>query len=435
MPFMLRIQFTKQKENIIMKITNKRSAFMILAEKRVPFGPICVPEKDFENNNSQVWFIATQLRYYLARISVAPFEIKVADGDYSGIYLDMDENYTDDEFSINAKNGNIYIKGGKRGIIYGGYELLEIIGCRFFTPTCEKIPTLTKLEIGDINKHEKPVFEFRDTDYASIKNYSKFATQCRINGRWNDIPDFLGGSIKYALGAHSFARLVPHHEYRDTHPEYFSFYNGRRQSIKDDHWQLCLTNPDIVDIIVENARKILKENPDRKILSISQNDNPYSCQCENCLAQDPPEERKKGIVSTRLTDFKFPSLVKYILSFLGIAPMNDPKIACYMAVVNAKNTIQYGGVVVAPMVKEALISSFSILNIKPTTGGIPLDARFWIDKKTYIVDNFIGTEVKKLPSTTKYSFTILGNGNQIIAQMPEAGYPIVEGGSIILYTK
>lgn len=126
---------------------------------------------------------------------------------------------------------------------------------------------------------------------------------------------------------------------------------------------------------------------------------------------------------------------KYILSFLGIAPMNDPKIACYIAVVNAKNTIQYGGVVVAPMVKEALISSFSILNIKPTTGGIPLDARFWIDKKTYIVDNFIGTEVKKLPSTTKYSFTILGNGNQIIAQMPEAGYPIVEGGSIILYTK
>ena len=87
------------------------------------------------------------------------------------------------------------------------------------------------------------------------------------------------------------------------------------------------------------------------------------------------------------------------------------------------------------MVKEALISSFSILNIEPTTGGIPLDARYWIDKKTYIVDNYIGLNINKLPNTNKYSFTILGSGKEIIAQIPESGYPIVEGGCVILYTK
>ena len=115
--------------------------------------------------------------------------------------------------------------------------------------------------------------------------------------------------------------------------------------------------------------------------------------------------------------------------------MNDPEIACYIAVVNAKNTIQYGGVVVAPMVKEALTNAFSILKIQPVEGGIPLDARYWIDKKTYIVDNYIDLEVKKIPPTSKYTFTILGNGNKVIAQLPEAGYPLVEGGSVILYTK
>lgn len=266
---------------------------MILAENRVPFGSIYVCESDFENHNSQVWFIATQLRYYLARITIAPFEIKINDGG-KGIYISLDKSYSDDEFSLKTENDSLYITGGKRGVIYGGYELLEIIGCRFFTPDCEKIPTLTKLEIENINKREKPVFEFRDTDYGSIKRFAKFATQCRINGRWNDIPEMLGGSIKYALGAHSFAVLVPHHEYRDTHPEYFSFYNGRRQAVKDDHWQLCLTNPELIDIVVENARKILKENPDRKILSISQNDNPYSCQCENCLKSDAEEGSPVG---------------------------------------------------------------------------------------------------------------------------------------------
>ena len=266
---------------------------MILAENRVPFGAIYVPEEDFENNKSQVWFIATQLRYYLARITTAPFEIKIND-DKNGIYISLDDSYKTDEFSIKTENGSVYISGGKRGVIYGGYELLERLGCRFFTPDCEKISTQPTLEIEDINIKEKPTFEFRDTDYSSIKRFAKFATMCRINGRWNDIPECLGGSIRYALGAHSFARLVPHDEYRDEHPEYFSFYNGRRQNIENDHWQLCLTNPDIIDIVVENARKILKENPDKKILSISQNDNPYNCQCENCLKSDAEEGSPVG---------------------------------------------------------------------------------------------------------------------------------------------
>ena len=109
---------------------------MLLAENRAPFGAIYVSEKDFENSDSQAWFIATQLRYYLARITTAPFEVKAND-DGNGIYISFDKDYADDEFSINTENGSLYITGGKRGVIYGGYELLEIIGCRFFSPDCE----------------------------------------------------------------------------------------------------------------------------------------------------------------------------------------------------------------------------------------------------------------------------------------------------------
>ena len=301
---------------------------MLLAENRVPFGSIYVSENDYENAASQVWFIANQLRYYLARITTAPFEIEINDGK-NGIYLSLDKAVADDEFLIKTESGSIYISGGKRGVIYGGYELLEILGCRFFTPTCEKIPTLTKLETDNISKRERPVFEFRDTDYSSIKRYPKFATMCRINGRWNDIPEFLGGSIRYALGAHSFAVLVPHNQYRETHPEYFSFYNGRRQAIKDDHWQLCLTNPDLIDIVVDNARKILKENPDKKILSISQNDNPYSCQCEKCLASDAEEGSPVGTLIkfvnrvAEILEPEFPDVTFDILAYHYTRPASQ----------------------------------------------------------------------------------------------------------------
>ena len=40
----------------------------------------------------------------------------------------------------------------------------------------------------------------------------------------------------------------------------------------------------------------------------------------------------------------------YILRFLGDGPLNDPKAVVYLAIDNPKNTIQYGGVVAAPMV-------------------------------------------------------------------------------------
>jgi stage V sporulation protein D (sporulation-specific penicillin-binding protein) len=125
---------------------------------------------------------------------------------------------------------------------------------------------------------------------------------------------------------------------------------------------------------------------------------------------------------------------KYILSFMGIAPMNDPEVLIYLAITNPKNTIQYGGVVCAPIVKEALQESFPILNILPSSEGISFDARDYIDKKIYLVDDYLGMKVKNLPYTIKYNFIIEGNGDKVISQVPAPGDRLIEGGSVIIYT-
>lgn len=125
---------------------------------------------------------------------------------------------------------------------------------------------------------------------------------------------------------------------------------------------------------------------------------------------------------------------KYILSFLGIAPMNDPQIAVYLAINNPKNTIQYGGVVAAPLVKEILQESFNILNIEPSSGGIKEDVRYYIDKNVYIVDDYVGMDIRKIRPTNKYNFIIEGTGKKIIEQLPSPGERLIEGGSVILYT-
>ena len=126
---------------------------------------------------------------------------------------------------------------------------------------------------------------------------------------------------------------------------------------------------------------------------------------------------------------------QYITSFIGIAPMDDPELVVFCAITKPKNTIQYGGVVAAPIVKELLTEAFTILNIKPRNGGIPLSVRYYIDKNIYEVDNFNNKSISSIHQYNyPYQFIIEGSGKTVISQLPEPGEKLIEGGYVILYT-
>ena len=124
----------------------------------------------------------------------------------------------------------------------------------------------------------------------------------------------------------------------------------------------------------------------------------------------------------------------YILSFLGIAPMNDPKIACYIAIKAPKTYIQYGGVVVAPIVKKVLTQSFSVLNLDKQEGGIPIDSRWYVDKFYFEVESYINKNRKEILSHPYYKIKIIGEGNTIIDQTPKPGERIIQDNYVYLYT-
>lgn len=124
----------------------------------------------------------------------------------------------------------------------------------------------------------------------------------------------------------------------------------------------------------------------------------------------------------------------YILSFLGIAPMNDPSVSCYIAIKAPKTYVQYGGVVVAPLVKDVLTQSFSILGIEKQEGGIPIDSRWYVDNFYYEVENYIGKSTKQVLNHPYYKIKIIGEGNNIIDQNPKKGERIIGGSYVYLYT-
>ena len=100
----------------------------------------------------------------------------------------------------------------------------------------------------------------------------------------------IGGSGSTPSGRSS----RPRHYFKD-HPEYFTEQNG----IRVPDAQLCLTNPDVFRLVVEDLRARMKEKPEAKYWSVSQNDTFSPCQCPACRAMD----EKYGGPSGTLLDF------------------------------------------------------------------------------------------------------------------------------------
>jgi hypothetical protein len=84
--------------------------------------------------------------------------------------------------------------------------------------------------------------------------------------------------------------LVPPEVYFESHPEYFAYQSGIR--IPDG--QLCLTNPDVLKITVEELRQKMEARPDARYWSVSQNDTYSNCQCEACQTIDQHEGSPSG---------------------------------------------------------------------------------------------------------------------------------------------
>lgn len=124
----------------------------------------------------------------------------------------------------------------------------------------------------------------------------------------------------------------------------------------------------------------------------------------------------------------------YILSFLGMAPMNDPEILCYLAIDKPNNCTQYGGVVASPLVGQIMEQSLSYLGVKRDyENQIEKNLRWYLDTPTYKVDNYIGKRKKEIKNTQFYNFIYYGDGDKVIFQSPNQGEKIKEGDTIMLY--
>ncbi len=123
----------------------------------------------------------------------------------------------------------------------------------------------------------------------------------------------------------------------------------------------------------------------------------------------------------------------HIVSFIGFAPADQPEIVVYVAVDNPKNTIQFGGVVAAPIVGNILEDVLPILEVEPRKEQIEKE-RTWLDPVMVEVPDLIGLTKKELQQQLyNFRLDISGSGDKVIQQAPDPGVKVKEGSTIRVY--
>jgi len=269
---------------------------IILAENGMSRYRIVIPSSatDAEKKAADV------LQNYLIQISGTALPVISADkpGSLYEIVLGQNERLEEtgsginlnelqaDGFIIRTDSLRLIIAGGnKKGTLYGVYTFLEkYLGCRMYSPVVKVVPKKEKIILGKINDKEIPVIKFRDIHYKVTwdPEYSE----------WHKLDhDQKGDRPAWGSWVHTFNSLVPPEIYFKDHPEYYALRNGKRIPT-----QLCLTNPEVLKITIQNLRKEIAANPEALYWSVSQNDNRNYCQCDRCREINDREGSPSGSI-------------------------------------------------------------------------------------------------------------------------------------------
>ena len=250
---------------------------------------------------------AKELQGYLQQISGALLPLVSNDELAEGgkhIFVGFNEEYaaecgvehpsdSDEGYTYRTIRDNIWIYGGKnRGTMYGVYSFLENeFGVRWYTVDYTKIPTTKTWRVRELCHSEQPFVQYRFNQYFGL-DYDAWPAHNKCNSSyWVEVNEW-GGLASYWEG-HTFRIFISPEEYFEEHPEYFSMREGGER--RPDA-QLCLSNPEVLQICIDKMKHTIETNPLFDIYSMSQNDNPFPCLCDNCRAIEAQYGGHSGLI-------------------------------------------------------------------------------------------------------------------------------------------
>lgn len=123
---------------------------------------------------------------------------------------------------------------------------------------------------------------------------------------------------------------------------------------------------------------------------------------------------------------------KYISSFVGFAPANDPQVVLLVMIDEPKGDY-YGGVIAAPVFSSIMRDMLRYLEIPPQEEVLDIGGQDVVK-----VPNLVGKPVDTALNELNHDgFTVRteGSGGTVLDQFPVAGSKVIRGTDVVLYTE
>ncbi|MBR0447940.1 MAG: PASTA domain-containing protein, partial [Clostridia bacterium] len=121
-----------------------------------------------------------------------------------------------------------------------------------------------------------------------------------------------------------------------------------------------------------------------------------------------------------------------IASFSGFAPADNPQVAVLVLLDDPQTDIRYGGTLSAPVAQKIFEAIMPHLGIEPSYTNEELST---LSRTTPSVTGQTTAVAQTKMANAGLKATIVGNGEKVVLQVPEAGQTIPAGGTVLLYTE
>lgn len=182
----------------------------------------------------------------------------------------------EDGYTIQSRGRMITIMGGSpRGTLYGVYDFIErVLGVRWFMPTAlgEDILPAKTIPVPELSIVKNPAFpSVGGFTWAGSPGAEEWELHMRVR---------VGKEVSFG---HNWYNIHPYSkESVEKSPEMFAMVSGKRGRST----QLCSSNPEVVRVSAEAARRYFATHPDSPLFSISPNDGGGMCECDRCRKVD-----------------------------------------------------------------------------------------------------------------------------------------------------
>lgn len=123
---------------------------------------------------------------------------------------------------------------------------------------------------------------------------------------------------------------------------------------------------------------------------------------------------------------------KYVASFLGVAPADDPELLCIVAIDEPTGDLYQGSQIAAPVVRNILEDTLRYMGIEKTLEGDELTA---MQSNVPEIRGYSVEEAKKQLEAEGFAVKTVGEGETVQQQLPKPGATLAKGSDVIIYTE